>query len=224
MSTKPATLPRWATDLTNNDAPSSGQMDTGWTPGQTGVSDYDNYIKYWTYKWVEWLNDGDLTLNTLTVQSHITSTAGNIVASAGYIEGTNNYFFNTRTEQLDVHGTSYTSFGTTASGYKESTGAAQIHDIHINLPTGAKIYGYSFQRYGNGTDNMVHRLVKITNGGEATVGETTITAPAASWATVNNSFSPETVVGNTRYVLRVTANGANQRVGWPLVDWTYESP
>lgn len=61
MSTKPATLPRWATDLTNNDAPSSGQMDTGWTPGQTGVSDYDNYIKYWTYKWCEYLNDGALT-------------------------------------------------------------------------------------------------------------------------------------------------------------------
>lgn len=55
---KPATLPRWATDLTNNDAPSAGQMNTGWTPGQMGVSDYDNYIKYWTYKWVEWLNNG----------------------------------------------------------------------------------------------------------------------------------------------------------------------
>jgi hypothetical protein len=53
---KPATLPRWATDLTNNDAPSAGQANTGWTPGQTGVSDYDNYIKYWTYKWCEWLN------------------------------------------------------------------------------------------------------------------------------------------------------------------------
>lgn len=56
MPTKPATLPRWATNLTNNDTPSSGQMDTGWTPGQDGVSDYDNYIKYWSYKWFEYLN------------------------------------------------------------------------------------------------------------------------------------------------------------------------
>lgn len=55
---KPVTLPRWATDLTNNTAPSSGQQDTGWTPGQDGTSDYDNWAKYWTYKWIEWMNDG----------------------------------------------------------------------------------------------------------------------------------------------------------------------
>lgn len=53
---KPATKPRWATDLTNNTAPSSGQQDTGWTPGQDGTSDYDNWAKYWTYKWIEWLD------------------------------------------------------------------------------------------------------------------------------------------------------------------------
>lgn len=65
---KPVTLPRWATDLTNNDAPSAGQMNTGWTPGQTGVSDYDNYIKYWTYKWIEWfdfMNGGTQVLSCL---------------------------------------------------------------------------------------------------------------------------------------------------------------
>lgn len=64
---KPVTLPRWATDLTNNDAPTSGQMNTGWTPGQTGVSDYDNYIKYWTYKWCEWLDVGAMEFVTLHV-------------------------------------------------------------------------------------------------------------------------------------------------------------
>lgn len=57
---KPAILPRWSTDLSNMTAPSSGQMDTGWTPGQDGVSDYDNYIKYWTYKWLEWLAQAEL--------------------------------------------------------------------------------------------------------------------------------------------------------------------
>jgi hypothetical protein len=67
MSTKPATLPRWATDLTNNTAPSSGQQDTGWTPGQDGVSDYDNWAKYWSYKWFEWLNDGDIEFHNLSV-------------------------------------------------------------------------------------------------------------------------------------------------------------
>lgn len=67
MSIKPATLPRWATDLTNNTAPSSGQQDTGWTPSQDGVSDYDNWAKYWTYKWIEWLDDGDVSFRDLSV-------------------------------------------------------------------------------------------------------------------------------------------------------------
>lgn len=97
---KPGTLPRWATDLTNNDAPSAGQMDTGWTPGQTGVSDYDNYIKYWTYKWIEFINplfgtnaliepsttfwqpalaSGPLTSSV----THITAAGGGVVSTAG---------------------------------------------------------------------------------------------------------------------------------------------
>lgn len=73
MSSKPGTLPRWATDQTNNDAPSSGQKDTGWTPNQDGVSDYDNWVKYWTYKWIEWLNDGDVSFDDLTTNSVIYS-------------------------------------------------------------------------------------------------------------------------------------------------------
>lgn len=66
MTAKPTTLPRWSTDMSNMTAPSSGQMDTGWTPNQDGVSDYDNYIKYWTYKWVEWLDAGDVSFQDLS--------------------------------------------------------------------------------------------------------------------------------------------------------------
>lgn len=51
---------RWATDETNNTAPSSGQRDTGWTPGQDGVSDYDNVVKKAAYDWFEWLNQSQL--------------------------------------------------------------------------------------------------------------------------------------------------------------------
>jgi hypothetical protein len=64
MSVKPSTLPRWATDLTNNTAPSSGQMDTGWEPEQDGVSDYDNWKSYWAYKWLEWLSESQLNDGT----------------------------------------------------------------------------------------------------------------------------------------------------------------
>lgn len=62
MSTKP-TLDdsRWATDETNNTAPSSGQKDTGWTPGQVAVSDYFNVLALEAYKWHQYLSDGYLT-------------------------------------------------------------------------------------------------------------------------------------------------------------------
>ena len=86
MAAKPdVTLARWATDNTNNTPPAGGQRDTGWTPGQTGVSDYDNEIKRQLYFWALYLNDGDLvgdhtidgTLyveDALTVDSSITIT------------------------------------------------------------------------------------------------------------------------------------------------------
>lgn len=84
MSTKPAALPRWASDESNNTEPSSGQKDTGWTPGQDGVSDYDNWIKFLTYQWCEYLSDGaftggisvadGLTTDDLTVTDDLTAT------------------------------------------------------------------------------------------------------------------------------------------------------
>lgn len=51
---------RWATDGTNNSAPSASQRNTGWTPGQDGVSDYDNVCKHEAYKWAAYLDAGIL--------------------------------------------------------------------------------------------------------------------------------------------------------------------
>lgn len=61
MSTKPtsADASRWATDGTNNTAPSSGQKNTGWTPNQIAVSDYMNVLSNEAYKWHLYLEDGD---------------------------------------------------------------------------------------------------------------------------------------------------------------------
>ncbi len=52
---KPVEEPEWSSDLSNMDSPSSGQKSTGWTPNQMGVSDYDNWFKYWTWQWLLWL-------------------------------------------------------------------------------------------------------------------------------------------------------------------------
>jgi hypothetical protein len=63
---------RWATDETNNDAPSSGQRDTGWTPGQIAVSDYFNVLGLEAYKWFLWLSDGDVDFNDVQVNGTLT--------------------------------------------------------------------------------------------------------------------------------------------------------
>jgi len=219
-------LTRWADGETNNTTPSSGQRDTGWTPTQLAVSAYFNSLQLANHRWFVWLNTGvweavslDLS-GDLGVGGALTVT-GDITGS-GTIEADQLYFRSTQTKQLDIHGT--TSFGTHAPGYEESTGAAQIVDVLIDLPLGAKIYGYSLRVYGNGTDNLTHKLVRIHTGGEIDVGAVTMTAPAASWSVVNNNFAPVTVAAGERYIIRVTAGGASQRVGWPTVDWTREAP
>lgn len=59
MATKPTLAnSRWATDESNNTAPSSGQRDTGWTPGQVAVSDYFNVLGLEAYRWHQYLDDG----------------------------------------------------------------------------------------------------------------------------------------------------------------------
>lgn len=59
MADKPTTLPEWATAGTNNTEPSAPQKDSGWTPGQDGISDYDNWYKELVYRWCAYLSDGD---------------------------------------------------------------------------------------------------------------------------------------------------------------------
>jgi len=62
MATKPTLADaRWATDESNNTAPSGGQRDTGWTANQVAVSDYFNVLGLEAYRWFTYLDDGYLT-------------------------------------------------------------------------------------------------------------------------------------------------------------------
>lgn len=51
----PTPMPAWATDQVNILVPSAEQQATGWRPGQTGVSGYDNWWKNVVYLWIVWL-------------------------------------------------------------------------------------------------------------------------------------------------------------------------
>ncbi len=71
MATKPAYTPEWASAGTNNTEPSLAQKQSGWTVGQDGVSDYDNWFKENVYRWCEYINDGVLE-GPITVDGDLT--------------------------------------------------------------------------------------------------------------------------------------------------------
>lgn len=54
---KPLVRPVWASDETNNAEPSAPQKASGWTPGQDGVSSYDNWYKNHGANWFEFLDE-----------------------------------------------------------------------------------------------------------------------------------------------------------------------
>lgn len=59
MSTKPSTLPRWAS--TGGAAivtPSSGVQDVGWIPGLRPRAQYENWRAKLSYQWLQYLSDG----------------------------------------------------------------------------------------------------------------------------------------------------------------------
>jgi len=85
MATKPSDLPRWATDLTNNTAPTSGQQDTGWTPNQVAVSSYFNWLAELVYRWTSYLDDGAFT-GLYTFNDGLRVPAGQTLDAEGIVD------------------------------------------------------------------------------------------------------------------------------------------
>lgn len=107
MSAKPASLPQWATDGTNNTEPSLAQKQTGWTPGQDGVSDYDNWYKELVYRWCQYINDGvidgDLSIDgNLDVTGEVT--VGGEITAAGDVNAPDHKYTNNRTRWIPIDG------------------------------------------------------------------------------------------------------------------------
>ena len=219
---KPTELPEWNTNETNLVEPDASYKSDGWTIGEAADSSFFNWYMNRAYQWLAWLDAGEWEAVNLDLSGALTVDGD--VTSGGDVEADNLYFTSTETTQLDIHGTNYGSFGTTASGYVESTAGSQIHDVVIELPLGAQIWGYSFRCYGNGTDSLTRKLVKITDGVEVDVDALVMLAVSAAWQTVSVNFAPEEVTLGTRYVIRFTAGGSGQRVAAPTVDWTNPKP
>ena len=126
------------------------------------------------------------------------------------------------TTPLDVHGTDHSSFGTTNSGYKESTAFAQAFDVALPLPVGASIVQYSFRYYGAhpNTGNLSSKIVTIVDDVEIDSATSTIPPVLQSWQRwIRFGFPPVVVAEDVRYVLRFTAGGPAIRVSAPTVGW-----
>jgi len=54
---KPTTKPVWNTSGANRSTPSSGQQASGWTVNQAPPSSWLNWLAYWTYAWIDYLDE-----------------------------------------------------------------------------------------------------------------------------------------------------------------------
>lgn len=139
MSTKPVDNGRFGAtaggvDAVNISIPSSGQRDTGWTPGQSPPSGVATYLENIAYKWRKWLDDGDVSFNTLAVTGATTLT-GLLNANGGVAVPT--------AKAVALAGTTTFTVGTgatTLGGTLDVTGVTTLTGLFnanggINVPT-----------------------------------------------------------------------------------------
>jgi len=178
MSTKPTETPRWAetaggTPASNITTPSSGQLDTGWTANQVGVSGYDNWRQRLVYKWIQWLNDGDCAFDDLT---YVTDHHGD------------------RTLAIAAHDASFNTGDWTYGTGSITAASSNSALLSPKLRIGDRIKSLSFLCFGDGvTDLSVGITGLCANGTSATIASTTFTNMAASWTTLTWDFTDHTL-------------------------------
>jgi len=201
MATKPATLPRWATDLTNNTAPTSGQQDTGWTSNQVAVSSYFNYLAELVYRWMAYLNDGALTGNhtiagTLGVTGDVDITAGELDVSGDITAGGDVYHGNqsiTCPFAFLIAG----DWSYNAGGYIDHAGNSDGELALAGLCTGdrLKTVGFNYYRAGASAAALtvtvtIYHLRPDFGGSSAvtktSIGSATVTNPSTVWSSGNS--------------------------------------
>lgn len=88
MSTKPATLPAWAHTGAVVKTPPTAKQAVGWAKGERPPAGFKNWLAYWTYKWAEYLNDGemqgDFTFDSSVTAEHLVSQQVDQIGVAEY--------------------------------------------------------------------------------------------------------------------------------------------
>lgn len=86
---QPLKKPEWNTSGSNRTEPTSGEKSSGWVLNDQPPSSYFNWLQYYTYAWIDWLNERflkgateiDLIINALPPTS--TGAGGNLTLEAG---------------------------------------------------------------------------------------------------------------------------------------------
>lgn len=75
MSSKPLVQPKWAATTTFT-TPSSGKQNAGWKTGERPPAGYFNFLHFWTWQWIKWLDEGDVSF--ADVQTATLEASGNV--------------------------------------------------------------------------------------------------------------------------------------------------
>lgn len=203
MSTKPGTLPEWNTINTNRVAPSVARKAVGWLLGERPAGGYFNWLSYWTFKWLEYLNDGALSGNhSITGDLAVTGTITGgfatfkrpIAAGLGYLYG---------------------GAATLGGNYWSGGAAGTVHLPLVGLREGDRIKKVRVRhRRGGGSPSYALRRFTYATL-EAAIATKTIAAGAADAEdTIDNGSGGDinhTIAAGYDYVIEATiGNGADR--------------
>jgi len=236
MSTKPTSEPRWAETAAGTPSgditePSSGEKDVGFQNGDPADAEKMNWILWLTYKWVEWLNDGDVSFATISTTGDVSIgddlTVTDQLTFVGEHHGDKVLCLDSR-DGFEITAGDWTR---NISGYVEAASANRWH-VPLPLDVGDRVKSVSFQAYGDGVTDLILVLRGVLADGTVTALETTtsITNMAASWNTFSWDLTDHTL-GETNGATTVAAmlfdfarTGGSGAIRIGAVKVTYDRP
>lgn len=241
MATKPTQLPRWATaatpDPSSAPAPNGGKQDVGWKTGERPPAYYQNWLQYWNYKWLEYLNDGALQgphtfNNTVGVTGLVTASAGVTVGANQHItlSGTGEIKHGDRTRVIAALTgwpnlpSEWTPF---ESGWQTAVGTLTNLLIPIQLNVGDRIKSVSWALANSAATNINASVRQNIGPGASSPG--TIPGMIASYTGSTPSgfktltpTTPHTVLNDQTIVFTISLSEIGRII--PQIKVVYDHP
>lgn len=162
---KPTKLPEFNSGLANQTEPSGGKKILGWTLNEIPPSGYFNWLFYYIYLWLKWIDDGVWTAISLTLSGALTvdslAVANNITQSAG-TASLNNVTCGTITPGTLTLGVA--SQATVAGQFNVNTGA----QYQVNNDLAASVGGVTNQVSAR-TVHKAHASIVLNNTATPTI-------------------------------------------------------